>query len=350
MAFIFADSFETITAGSDLDLRGWTRSGTPEVTSTQFKDGTQCIRLESSEIINWTQSAPYEETHGFLSVWFRYNTTPGASITIFDAVADNTTDQIRLRIGTNEKLFFTMQGTGRIGDDSDIVLSTDTWYHLELKWRFLDSVAVDDVECWVDGVLACNADAASDTLLTDNGVGGFRLRTSPNAGEYFYFDSPVFWDAAAGDEWNARRGMIHIETKAPDANGPDNDFVGSDSNSVDNYLHVDEINDLHDGDSSYSQSPSVGDKDSYNLPNMVETNLDSIIGVHLVTVAKKTGTNARGVKPFFVDGGSDFSGDENVLTNGTYTYDSHMFDENPDSAAPWTPADITTGNFGLLVT
>jgi hypothetical protein len=355
MAFLFADSFETAPTGifsTDGPLRGWSSASWGDITTVEFKDGTQCLRLEGNESAAWeipVADEPGPVTPGFLSFWFRMQTVPtsrrtiagfnssGSYILVFVVEADGT---LQWRFNSAD-----------VGPASTLSLVDDVWYHIEVKFEFVDSTSVGSCVIYVDGVEWVDLGAGIDTaFISFNETEGFRFHGQGLAGTFFWFDSPIFWNGVAGDDWNDLRGIIRCETKAPDANGQDADFVGSDGNSVDNYLQVDEINDLHDGDTTYNESPTDAANDSYNFPDIVASDVQAIIGVQVAMVSKKTGAGALDLTPFFVDGGIDHLGTEHVLTNGTYTFGSHMYDEDPEATAAWTAAKISSGHFGLRVT
>jgi len=346
MAFIFADSFETITATSSMTDRGWTLSGTPILETVIFKDGTQCVSIEANENIQQNTGAGANKIV-FASFWFYKDHEDQA---IFFRFRGGGSGELNLRVETDDTVDIIDQASTNLGS-SAAVLTSDVWHHIEFKGVFKNSIAANDVQLKIDGILEITVTTATDTQFsTDDTITKIELESDNEVAKKNFFDSFIMWDEVAGDDWNDFRGQLRIETKAADANGPDTGFNGSDGNSINNYLQSDEINDLHDSDTTYNEHGAAGTKDSYNFPNMVATDIGSIVGVQVAMVSKKTDTGAADLTPFFVDGGTDKLGTEHVLTNGTYTFGSHLWDENPESVAAWTESDITTGNFGLKVT
>ena len=341
MTFLFADSFETVTTHPQLANRGWVVTSSPLISTVIFKDGTQCVSNQGDENIQLPITA---SDTVFASFWF-YKAHELQRI--FFRFMGATTGQLYLETQTDDTYKIKDQAATDLGTSA--AHASDTWHHIEFKGRFNNSITLGDVQLKVNGIQEINVTGGTDTQdSTDSTIQTIELESGVTG--RIYFDSPIFWNDLAGDDWNDFRGQLHIETKAPNANGPDSAWVGSDADSTDNYLHVDEIEAIHDGDVSYSAGSAFDSQDSYNFPAMIADSEGEILGVQVLMVAKKTLAFNKTITPFFVDGGPEFSGAKIALTNGTYTTDTHMFDENPATAAQWTHAVIDTGNFGQRVT
>ena len=144
----------------------------------------------------------------------------------------------------------------------------------------------------------------------------------------------------------ARKYRISVEALAPDGNGNTNDFVGSDLDSTDNYLHVNEA--VVDGDTSYVESKTVGDIDLYTYENLSGTPT-SIVGLAVRPIAKKLiGGNRLGKVITRIDG-TNYDGDT-IYVGIDYRAKVSVFELNPDDAAAWEAADVNGAEFGLEVT
>jgi hypothetical protein len=71
----------------------------------------------------------------------------------------------------------------------------------------------------------------------------------------------------------------------PDGNGNYSAWVGSDADSTDNYLHVDE--DPHDSDTSYVETDTATNRDSYTMDNYTLPTGFSVAAVIPMAIAKK---------------------------------------------------------------
>jgi hypothetical protein len=134
----------------------------------------------------------------------------------------------------------------------------------------------------------------------------------------------------------------------PNANGANNDLAGSDGNSVDNYLLVDDPAE-NDGDTTYVQSATVTDKDTYGMENLPSTPL-SIVAVCPLIIAKKTDAGTRGVTPVIRSGGTDYqAATEHFLGTSYATYKQAVF-EDPDTATAWDETGVNAMEVGVEVT
>lgn len=351
--FLFCDSFETITtASTDMPLRTWTTAASwPDVTSVEFKDGTQCIRMQDAETARWTLGTTgIDGLPGFISFWFRADALPASDRAILELDASGTIT-VAVQVKSDGTLYWEVNSI-QVGPTSTFALVANTWYHIELQFEFVQTTTTDSCIIRVDGLEILNIGAGEDTQFSSKReVEGFILGDAAHSGsEFFYYDSVVFWDSEAGDNWNTLKGVIRMETKVGTGSGASSELVGHDGNSVNNFQNSDEFNDFHDADVTWNESGVVGEKDSYTLPDIAASDVGDIIGVHLHSVSKKTLNGATDLTSFFVDGGIDHLTSEHVLTQDVYTAHSHMFDENPEAAAPWTEANINSGEFGLQVT
>ena len=343
MAFSFADSFETITAGGDLTLRGWTLSGTPTVETTIFKDGTQCISLDLDEFARHDTGAAANKIV-FASFWFYKDHEDTAKFFIFRGSG---TAELYLEAQANNTVIIKDQAATALGTSSAVLLS-DTWHHIEFKGVFKNSIAADDVTLTINGVLQVTVATATDTqLAAEDTITRIELDADNEAAKNNYFDSIVVWDEDAGDDWSASRGRLRIEVVEPDGTGNSADFTGSDADSTDNYLHVDEVNAFHDVDASYTESSTATDKDLYTYADMAATGV--IVGVQGVLIAKKVLAAARGLKQVTRVGTTDYLGAENLLTEDVYVAYTEIWDEDPDATAPWTKTSVNAAEFGVEV-
>ena len=349
MAFLFGDSFETVPISdpcTDMALRGWGAITHAEIQTTIFHDGTQAIKIDGSKnsFIDTLSVPATDAIH--LGFWFYKDHEQEDSVVRIETPGF---DQVRCEVLTDDNVRFNDTVLGVLGTSTGGPMTSDEWHYVEIKYRFNNSISADDCIWKIDGVEVVNLAATTDTRQGQDTIKKVYLYGGGAVEENHFFDSFIMWDTQSGDDWNDFRGTVRCETKFPNANGQDADFVGSDGNSVNNYQQVDEAP-FHDSDTTYNESPTVATNDSYNFPDIVASDVSAIIGVQVAMVSKKTGAGAVDLTPFFVDGGSDHLGTEHVLTNGTYTFGSHMYDEDPEATAAWTEAKISSGHFGLRVT
>lgn len=244
MARIFTDGAEFG------DVLLFTSAPSTAASTVQKRSGAYSYLVTGSGYINL---AGYSEVYLRIAVWNAGNMLSNGiafrnGTTTLGSIGRNATSKfVEIRIGT------TLSATGTIP------LLSSTWYVLEWHLKIDNSAGISEVK--VDGV----ADATTGSTDTQPGAETTfdNLYLSSNAGSAStYFDDLALNDTSGGvdDSW-CGDGKIILLT--PNANGDSSDLVGSDSDSTNNYLLVDDI--PADSDTTYVQSATPDDYDLYNL-------------------------------------------------------------------------------------
>jgi hypothetical protein len=148
-----------------------------------------------------------------------------------------------------------------------------------------------------------------------------------------------------GSSNNDFLGDRRVDCFFPSGNGNSSQLIGSDGNSVDNYLLVDES--APNGDTDYVQSGTSGDKDTYNFPNMSHTP-SSINGIQICMNAKKDDSGTRSISSVIRSGGTDTNGTTQALST-SYAYYLQISETDPNTSAAWTKAGFDAAEFGQRV-
>jgi len=347
MALLLVESFEGYGTPSDATNNGWTIGGLPVIETTIVKDGGQSIRLDGSEELK--QLTINTDTVMFLSVHFRFDTVPtGDTPVIIFLRESGDTSGIELIMTTASKL--RIQTSSTTLADGSAVLAKDTWYHLQVKMTYSNSTSANDIIVKVDDVEDMNP-VGVDSLVGSNTVSGFKLDSPTASSRDHFFDSVICWNSVAGDNWSALdKGILRIETVRPSANGNGSDWEGSDGNSVDNYLLVDDPAGLHDGDTTYVKTLTANDRDVYNYADLSNGDIGTIHAVHLTTIAKKDDVTDRRYKPLTRVASTDYLGAEVVLTNASYAFGREIWQDNPNTSSAWTESTFNGAEFGVKLT
>lgn len=139
-------------------------------------------------------------------------------------------------------------------------------------------------------------------------------------------------------------GDVAVRTLSPNGNGTYSQLTGSDGNSVDNYLLVDEH--PYSG-TDYVGSATVGQKDSYALANL-PAGVTTVHGVQITGQMAKNDATLASARYMLRSGGTDYGGTTRNLTT-SYTGYFELYETNPITSANWTVADVNGLETGMEV-
>lgn len=265
----------------------------------------------------------------------------------FFQIRDSGTIHLEFRNGDDRQLKVyrgdASSGGTLLGDSGSKRLLDNVWYHFGIVYTINDttgSVAVyvnDDPTPWIN---LTNVD-------TRNGANAY-------ATNYLWYQPPGFQDGFQLDdivssEGSTRVGDVRVSPFYPNGNGNYAQFTGSDGNSVDNYLMVDE-NATPPGpdDTEYVEDNTAGNRDSYAFANASPTPL-SVAGICLWARAQKTDAGSRSMKLFTRVSAIDYDADEEFPSQGVWTNFYYVWHQNPNTAAAWTPSDVDAFEGGIKV-
>lgn len=160
--------------------------------------------------------------------------------------------------------------------------ATDTWLHIGIDAKINAS---GWVYVYLDGVEILSYEG--DTTVGASSVGTI-IVGSPTSSQYWspyvYFDD-IFVDSTAGEAAADVVPDYRFFPLTPNGNGFHNQWTGSDGNSTDNYLLVDEI--PPDGDSTYVEHDISGENDSYLMSDITLEDGYEVSAVIPMAYAKK---------------------------------------------------------------
>lgn len=229
------------------------------------------------------------------------------------------------------------------------VISAGAWHYIELRAKMSDTVG--EVEVRVNGVLvltATGSPAALDTL--NGGTGAINLvgLYGSNTGGAIWFGDLVIMDTT-GSRNNDFLGDVRVEAYRANGNGTTSDFDGSDGDSTNNYLLVDDTTPDTGSPSTYVESSTVGDVDLYDMQSMSH-NPDSIFAVQIVGVLSKVGDGSRSANLVTRRSGTNYTTPAVALPDG-YRGVTAIVETDPAAASPndWTQTNLNAAEFGVKV-
>ena len=270
---------------------------------------------------------PVNETEFYMRVLF--HTALAASIVdhiIFRNESAATQASVRFGEGTTIRLF--VNGV-QVAASTQLFTS---WGRIEVYYLFDNSGQIivrlngTDVINW-SGDSAVSGTMIGDLFITEGTVGVFMA-----------CDDVAINDTtgAENDSWV---GNGRIRAIIPNGNGASSQWVGSDGNSTDNYLLVDDV--PNDGDTTYVRTSAAAQTDDYELSTVTLAAGETVKNVWSeIIVRKDTGTPPF-VRHGYISGGTTVeSGDIDPTTTYARYAGEASGPDNPDTSVAWVQADI----------
>lgn len=130
-------------------------------------------------------------------------------------------------------------------------------------------------------------------------------------------------------------GDVRVHCLRPNGNGTYSQYVGSDGNSTDNYLLVDET---PYGTGDYVGNATIGNKDSYAIEDL-PAGVTAVYGVQEIAIVAKSDAGAASIKQLLRVGGTDYTTSALVLSTA-YSQMLNIRETNPNTGVAWTPAGV----------
>lgn len=259
---------------------------------------------------------------------------------------------LRFSILSNGAIVVYRNATIEIGRTAAGVINTNVEAYLEIRMKA--STTVGEVEIRLNGnptpvlnLVGVNTGNSTYDQITFIHTGGTGNVTDFSAW-YLLNKAAATWVSGKDNNF---LGHIRYAALEPTGNGNSSVLVGSDGNSIDNYLLVDDgatsIN--HDGDTTYVQSPTVGAKDTYAMENMPTAPL-VIYAVIPVLIAKKTDAGTRGIKSVVRRSVTDYDGATEQFLGTSYDSYRQVMGEDPSTGVAWTQSGVDAMELGVKVT
>lgn len=203
-------------------------------------------------------------------------------------------DLIAFRAGATDVLRVTWdQSNGRwipkfgatsltaINDAAFQVMST--WFHISIE--FYCHASLGYLKLWRDGNLVIDT-ALQQTTQGASAYAQLHIGTVTTASGWNlnYYDD-MYWDNMDGETLSPIPPDIRLPLITPNGNGNYSQMLGSDGNSTDNYLLVDEI--PHDTDTTYVIGDLTTEKDSYAMTTTTIEPDWTLAAVIPIAVARK---------------------------------------------------------------
>jgi len=344
MTLLLIEGFD---AYAQLEQRRMCRDNLAEISVAQVRTGRASAILHSattSDKFCLSFGGTSNEVYiGFAIYVTAYPLAGGEPLCFFNG---STEHELSLVMATDGVLAFDRGGTPLSPDSGANLLSLNTWYYIELKVVKTNSTSAGDCVLKVDEVEWIDLGASKDTLDSGDVEYTDCLMFGGSVDRICYIDDVYVCDEN-GSVNNTFLGAVKVATILPDGNGNASDFVGSDADSTDNYLHVDE---LTSDTATYVESDTPNDVDLYTFDDLGESMV--IHGIELVEMVTADvdagGFDRQGVTVTRVNG-TDYLGSA-FGVGEAHRYQTRLMEENPDDSAAWEVADVDAAEFGIKLT
>ena len=338
MAFIWADSFNYYNTKTQFVNAGYVTSYSDYSSDTRSHSGRASINPVSS-FRRYTNTT---ETSLFISFWFYCDIATLQNDSLFFSFRTES---------VSHELY--IMSDGRIGWEpysqpteysASGVITPQAWHHFEMKSTLSDSTVSGDCVLKIDGDLGIDLVGVDTKYSTNIEHVYITFYDSTNV---VWYDELFIWDSG-GSAPNDLLGQVRVEGLLPDGNGTTSDWVGSDADSTDNYLHVDD--DYPDDDASYIETATATDVDLFTFGDIIESTPDSILLVQVRSTANRDDTETRAYKHLCRSGGVNYQGDEHLMSVDGYTTKFDTWLLNPDTSTAWTETTVNAAEFGVELT
>ena len=237
----------------------------------------------------------------------------------------------------------------RRGSSGGTLLATGTtslfsglWNYIEVSCTISDTIG--EVHVRLNGLATDEVSYTGDTKNagTATNIDAVRLININNATTYF--SDFYLLNSTGSAPNNTFLGDVAVRTLSPTGNGASTQLVGSDGNSVDNYLLNDE---LPFSSTDYAGSATIGQKDTYAMANL-PAGVTTVYGIQLNGLMAKSDATLAQARYVLRSGGTDYGGVTRTLTTSYVGY-QELYELNPNTSAQWTPAAVNAVEGGMEV-
>lgn len=349
MALHILESFNTYATKDDLGIKWaaaddlWTRT---VLLTTGGRYGGGCLQADTvyPGLINYTPPAarPLDAT-GIVgqALYLSLDWRPAGKI--IDLLATNDADPaspvvsvlwVNLVATTNQLDVYSRTPTGtvlvqRTGNS----LQPGRWNYIEFKGALTGAYTLMvNGEQWATGTANLTGQTLSATLVSV-GVGV--------PGAMGLIDDIYICDGS-GATANDFLGDITVKVSYPVADTAQKDFARSEG--AYNYATIDE---QQMSTLDYNYASTVNNKDLFEMGDL--NIVGSILGVQLIAVARKSGSATRAIRSILKPNAAESEGPDQYLTQDIPNGSIAVYAINPETSAPWTPAEINALKCGYRV-
>jgi hypothetical protein len=227
------------------------------------------------------------------------------------------------------------------------VFPMNEYRHLQIQATIHDTTGTCIVR--LDNVEILNFTGDTKNAGTSTNIDGLNFSSSGTAQTNVCYDDLWVVDgvddtATTGRTDNGFLGDLKVQTLYPTADGASSQFVGSDGNSVNNYLLVDESNTANTSD--YVASSTPGNRDLYNITDLDPTTT-TVYSVRVTGYVSKSDAGAAGIKLIIRESDGTVTSEANYTLSTTWTHIHGLQRKTKPAGGAWSPANINALQMGV---
>jgi hypothetical protein len=333
MTLIFMDGFD-----DQLFLNGkWDLTASAQYSASGRNGGCFTTPNSSANLVKYLKPA---DEHATLILGFAYKTSSFAAAPIVSLRSDAgaTTHTQLYTDGSSGVLSVRRNATTLTASTNNLILNQ--WHYIEFKCT-LGAAAYYEVR--VNGVMWISGTNNTKNAGTKTVYDTVALLAGSAATCYF---DDFYVLNGAGSINNNFLGDVAIETLYPNGNGSSSQWVGSDADSVNNYLLVNEAG--APVTTNYTGSSVVGNRDLYALSDMARVS-GTVYGVQTTAYTGNADAGARAVKQVMKSGATTSVESASTAVTTTYAPLVRTMETDPNTGSLWTIANANAIEVGIEV-
>ena len=349
MAIVFFDGFDFYTGLDGSGAKKWDQGSGGSIGLTPGRFGGQSLTLRGSGnlfVSTWNGAVKTITPTSEVVVGFAMRVAGGPFEHPFLLFMDGSAVQSSLWIDPDTTTITVRTGRGTsITDstlgDSGFVPPYTLWFYLEVKMQIGNP---GSFELRVNGTTVLTGSGVQTQQTGNPTLNKIGLAGPTQFGTAVAVDDMFLVDTQDGIGTTDFIGEVRVQTKYPDADGFQNDFLRS-QGSV-NASNVNTVPISYTENGKYNYSGTVGAKDLYSIANFTVSG--TIFAVQENVSFRKDDVGNRNICPLLRTASTEFEG-TSVACYSDYTHTAKIWENNPSNNLPWTLTDLNLAEFGIKV-
>jgi hypothetical protein len=257
---VWQSGFEITDTTVEMDFVLAASASTVSISSTKARTGTYSLRIQANNYVY--KNSPSSMTQCRVGFHINHVGQPAADVTRVFSLSSGGTETIRVFYDEATSNWQLRAGATTVATVTDTPFSTNNvWHHLAIDVKIHASTGW--IYLYRDGVVV----ASWNGQTTQGAANINRLNIDTESSSNIWNTAPYFdnfyWDDTTGESAPLAPPAYYFHPVFANGNGNYSQWTGSDSDSTNNYLHVDDT--TPDGDTTYVRSVATGERDSYSV-------------------------------------------------------------------------------------